>query len=477
MSLELLRESYTFGNLDIVFTPEKLRTCNLEIFNSFPVGDYIKEESFSWRMFNNFNFLLNCYERYIYNKSEKFVQLIDMIKNLIDKYSSYLQIKNIYYTENPKKIEDFFCINVIILYHNIFNKLNIYLKSSSIDASIYNKKIKDFELKFDIFFDNVVPFEDSKWTSKWKIIANNYEIELENVDIYLDSYFKNYNIYYNPFMKKDIQKFNIRLKFLKNNAPSYYDKIKEKILIITEKIFYSFPYKYICNDYRKLLLENENIYQPDMISSKDFSNYHWILSIIPKFLTAYILGMPIVKFDVPGKKILLKKIKELENLGPEKYYKHISEKFNQKNLESFQFDIEIGNAKDDEDILDLCYLKIKDYNQDDIMSVVNENVIHHFSCKEFETIWKKQENPYNREKITNLTKIIENLKFKKRVCKNLILRGLYLELNGTMIDNFNEILENIEKIGTITYTSTRGDLSDVYRPLIEIFLSNNNSFV
>ena len=116
MSLELLSESYTFGNLDIVFTHEKLRTCNLEIFNSFPVGDYIKEESFSWRMFNNFNFLLNCYERYIYSKSEKFIQLIDMIKNLIDKYSSYLQIKNIYYTENPKKNRRFFlhqCNNTI----------------------------------------------------------------------------------------------------------------------------------------------------------------------------------------------------------------------------------------------------------------------------------------------------------------------------------------------------------------------------
>ena len=151
-------------------------------------------------MFNNFNYLLNIYERYILSKDEKFLTLIEVIKKLIDKYCSYLQIKEIYYQENPKKIEDYFCINVIVLYHKIINKLMIYKKSSLLDFTIYENKIQELELNFNIFFDNVVPFEDSKWSSKWKIISSDKETELKNIDIYLDSVFKNYNIYYNISM-------------------------------------------------------------------------------------------------------------------------------------------------------------------------------------------------------------------------------------------------------------------------------------
>jgi len=119
----------------------------------------------------------------------------------------------------------------------------------------------------------------------------------------------------------------------------------------------------------------------------------------------------------------------------------------------------------------LCYNKIKHYNQDDVSSVFNNNIMHHFSCKEFETILKKEENPYNRDKITNLGKIIDNLKFKKKIKKHLLMRGLETDLNGTMYENYLDILENLEKENSsVNYSNHQNDIEQFYRPLLDVFL-------
>ena len=151
--------------------------------------------------------------------------------------------------------------------------------------------------------------------------------------------------------------------------------------------------------------------------------------------------------------------------------------YNKKYLNSIEFETEVGNGKDDEESLDLCYVKIKEYNQDDIVSIFNNNILHHFSCREFETILKKEENPYNRDKITNLRKVIDNLKFKKRIKKTLLTKGLDLELNGSMLENYEEVMEKIQdEESKINYSYTHNEIESFYRPLLDIFINQNINF-
>ena len=55
-----------------------------------------------------------------------------------------------------------------------------------------------------------------------------------------------------------------------------------------------------------------------MIIDKKVSDFRWLFSIITKFLAAYILRIPVIKLDVPGKKLLNEKIKLVEQMGSEK---------------------------------------------------------------------------------------------------------------------------------------------------------------
>ena len=201
----------------------------------------------------------------------------------------------------------------------------------------------------------------------------------------------------------------------------------------------------IYRDYKSLCELEELCFKPQMLESfniKEISDYRWIFGIIPNFLTAYLLGFPVISMDIPSDKNINDFIKLLEEKGEEEYFSYISKKYNKPYLVASEFNIPVGNNLEEE-YTDLCYNKIVHYNRDDIVSLFNNGVVHHFSCKEFETILKKRENPYNRQNYPNLDSIIENLKFKKKVQKNLILRGLEMKLDGTMLENFMELKKNI----------------------------------
>ena len=65
------------------------------------------------------------------------------------------------------------------------------------------------------------------------------------------------------------------------------------------------------------------------------------------------------------------------------------------------------------------------------------------------------------------------MKFKKKMTKNLLMRGLSLDLNGTMLENFLELEQKIlEEHEERDYPVVFQDTDVVYRPLIDIFLNN-----
>ena len=196
-----------------------------------------------------------------------------------------------------------------------------------------------------------------------------------------------------------------------------------------------------------------------------------MLSILPDFLSAYLLGFPVITMDIPGSKNLKFFIEKLENLGVEEYFNFIKEKFNKSYINSISFNINTGNLKEEENIVDLCYNDISDFNQDDISCIFNQDVVHYFTSKEFKTIIKKQENPYNRQFFPNIYKILENLKFKNKVKKSLLSRGLDVELDSTLLENFNEIKEKLSSKSVIHYFPyIENDVDNFYRPLLQILL-------
>ena len=170
-------------------------------------------------------------------------------------------------------------------------------------------------------------------------------------------------------------------------------------------------------------------------------------------------------------------MEKLDSMGETEYFDYISSNFNKKKIESISFKIESGNPIEESEFLDLCYNKIIDYNQDDIVSLLNNNVIHYFSCKEFKTILKKRENPYNRQEFNIFYHILENLKFKNKSKKIFLNRGLSLELNGTMKENFEELRENISKNTSFTGENINSELDIFYQPFINMIFNNNDNFV
>ena len=353
--------------------------------------------------------------------------------------------------------------------------MEIYKENNpAIETYGVKERFKDIILnETDITFDYVTPYDDIKWTSKWKLLSRNKEITFDNIDVYLDSYFKNCNIYYNSTMCNSLKSLGERFTFLRKNAPSYYQIIEKDFFKISESFFNILPYNIIYNDYPKLF--TFNCYLPDLVKSKsvdNISNERFLLSIIPNFLTGYLLGVPVVSMDIPDVKNLDKLINILENKGSVEYFNYIYNRYNQKYIESISFDTETGNGRDEDKIVDLCYNDIKEYNQDDIASIFNNNVIHYFTSKEFKQIIKKQENPYNRQPFPNLAKLIENLKFKNKVRRNLINKGLDVELEGTLLENFEEIKRKISSQDVIHYFPHTESNTDVfYRPLLEILLN------
>ena len=480
MSLDLLKDIFLYGNLDLVYNASDIKKVEFKKFSQYldNITFFKQDKSFIWRFYHNLNFIVNSYEVVLLKEEKKSKEFLDIFSDIIKKIQKITKCKKILPGVQLENIKEYSYILINLLVRKVHTKLQLYERNKD----YFYLKFSEFEADkpFHYYIDYSTPYDYIKWSSSWKLVSRNGEIFLPGIDIYLDSYFKNYNLYYNENMINDIKLLGERIVFLKEYSPSYLEILRKDITNVTEKIYFIFPYNKVYQDYQKILFIDKDIYRSKFVKSEeDFTPIKWIFSILPSFLSAYLLGFPIISLDIPGEKIIKKYIKFMEEKSnPEEYYQWFSENFNKKYLNSIEFETEIGNGMDDNETVDLCYVKIKEYNQDDIVSIFNNNIMHHFSCKEFETILKKEENPYNRDKVSNLRKIIDNLKFKKRVRKTLMIRGLETELNGTMIENYEEILEKVQdQKSNVNYSRVQNEVEHFYRPLIDIFLRNDGSFI
>ena len=336
MSLQLLVQTFIYGNLDLCFTNRLKRNflCSREeiltiLDRDFPEGD----ESSPWRFMNNLIFLVDSCESWIISEKENFSHIIDFMDKFIDICVRKMKITDFKITSRPSRTEDFMILNFKILLNKVYSKLILYkISDVTVKVDPFIVRFSNFLDDDGIYYDNVTPYDEIKWSSKWKLIFQNNEMIIEDVDVFLDSYFKNHNFYYNKTMFGNIRKMSSRLKYLKRRAPNYYSILVSNIRDVSKTFYETFPFRVVFRDYRELLSVDSRVYKKGNQIASD--QKLWMLSILPKFLSSYILGFPVVSFDIPSERTLEKHIEMLSKMGEGEYFKFISESSNGPNIKS-----------------------------------------------------------------------------------------------------------------------------------------------
>lgn len=441
MSLTLFEETFIYGNLELVYKPCDIIKINLvksKLITNITFG-------FIWRFYVNMKFLLYSNQYIILKKLNESKIIFDFLFYHINYYEEKLEIKN-YDLEKNISIKNCFKCIVITLLKDINNNF-LNLSDNNIKEYFYK-----FSYKFKNYYDqNCVihynlPFEDNNWTPNWSLYIDNENITLFNIDMYIDTYFKNNKIVYNLYLKDNIKILYRRLKNLNTYTKIYKKYIFEKLNLITQNLFYSFPLNIIYKDYINLL-EFDNTFIPEIIENKKivYNNENiWILSIIPENIRCYMLGIPIFSSDIisiKNQKNIIEKIKEI---SLDVYLKKIYKK-NKYIINHLLFDLPVGNnTDDDQDFVDISYNNVYKYNIDDIIINFNNGISHIFTCAEFDELSKKKQNFYNREPFKLLEKVNYNLKKKKELVISLNNRHVDLNLNLTLEENFNNLKEILE---------------------------------
>ena len=209
---------FLFGNLGFFYTKLKTR-CFPEILNHVELIDFSKDEGFPWRFYNNFCYLLNHFENSLINNIEDFNLFLDFFVEFTEKVKKCYKIEKITFSENFNSIKNLFSIVVISVSNKINERVNLFLShNNKISVKKYKEKLKNYVSNKSFFFDFVTPYDETKWTSKWKLIMESKEVHFENIDVYLDNLIKHTNFYYNNNMEKTIEKLTERILFFENKC-------------------------------------------------------------------------------------------------------------------------------------------------------------------------------------------------------------------------------------------------------------------
>ena len=470
----LEKEIFLYGNMELYFSLKEIKNINLKYLSTLK---HKYTSCWCWRFYKNFKSILSTKEFDIVNNENSFIIFLDLLHTIISDCVKSKKIKL-----KPLDLEniDYYLVVIYCLLKDVQFKINSYSKHSDV-TNIENKFNNYFSSYISYFvnktiiLDYVSPFEGNSWTSSWKLIYENKEFKLKNIDVYTDTYFYNQNIYYNSNMNENIVAMEKRLYYLKEDAPGYYKEIIQgKLKNLTTKLYNIFPLKLIYKQYIKLIDIDSEIFVPELYKICDKTENSWFFSIMPIYLCGYILGFPIVTCDIPSSKNIKNYIRDFDKLGKEKYYKNISENINKKKMELTVFNIPCGNNVEEGEVLDLILTRVIDYNMDDIMIFFNVGVYHIFTPPEFPNLVKKETNPYNRKPIPVFNNILENMRFRKKVTRYLNNRGVNIKLNNTMKENYEMLLTSFNnEIDDIFQEEDNSNGMDIFNSSFINFLINS----
>ena len=141
-----------------------------------------------------------------------------------------------------------------------------------------------------------------------------------------------------------------------------------------------------------------------------------------------------------------------------RYFDDLEEK-NQDIIKSKMFLDKCANGYESLNITNLLYNPVKSYNIDDVKIIMSNGVYFVFTYPEYDNLIKKEENPYNRDPLpSNFVRYINSYTNDRGIMLSVCgIRGLYLKLDGTMQQNFDELVTNIESYKPNIYETDQDD--------------------
>ena len=476
MTNNLFRETLLYGNLENIFSLRQIKNFNIE-----EIFEIMKEFKLShngiYRYFINFKSILVSKELELIQESNPHKNiLLRMMENIIEKANEMGVFANNTIIINILDYNSIVKVFIYNLLNLLENKFKTHMNDNKSVIKLFNsyfKKLGNTYRNEIIVIDYVTSFENNIWSPSWKIIYKNKSYYMEGIDVFIDNVFLNPNIRYNRLLYFDIKNLDERIIFLKNNTKEYYNNyLKDYTEKLTHHMFSIFPFQAIYYQYYTGIKNHPEFYKPPLLKlldDNDFNKDSYIMSILPPYISAYLLGFPILKCDTPADKNLIINLRKFN----EEYYDNLAQKYTKKIIELNSFGISCGNNTDeDNEYTDINFNRIIDFNIDDICQIFNNGVYHLFTSPEFENILKNESNFYNRSKINILNPIIYNLKFKKKIKRYLTNRGLNIKLQGTLRENYNEIKEEIRN-KNIPEINSNNNLNEenLNNPILNLFFS------
>ena len=206
MSLDLLSETYLFGNFSLIQRDIDLEETVLTIEKSNKnLEKSLELPGWQWRFFNNFSILLELHDKYVISQPVTFLRFFNILEETI---SSLMKILNITDLKEHRysSEKDFFSINSTLILQKIKNKIEVTCSEENLHLEEVTSRIKKLGIiSTDYYYDRTTPYDNFKWNPSWSLIVDQSEIKISNVDVYLDNFFFNSNFQYAENMKGDLE--------------------------------------------------------------------------------------------------------------------------------------------------------------------------------------------------------------------------------------------------------------------------------
>lgn len=438
MSLDLFEQSFCYGNIQDIYDGERNVNVYNKLINAFRKCNKKRNIYSFWNLVKNIKILGG----YLDIEYLKFIsQIFDVLDEIFP--SNY----DIIDFSNPTMIK-VFIINELLYTIDAL----IVTRSISTDVTDYfNKNFHDLLTMIttnNIMTDyNVTSEHFTDWHPSWKICYADNILSNNKIDIYNDNIIMYPKIKYEKNTNNILESVLERLKFLRENAQSYYDFLDGTAVIsrYTQYVFNNYPYYEIYNHYLPILELYDGTYLPQGLDRDNITNMDLLFEILPASFSSYIMGFPVNNIGKLTKDQIRKFSKDIDN-DSKKHFDYIKLK-NNEFINSRIFIRKIGNPIEESLINNLLFTPVNYYNSDDMMILFSNGVYFLFNYPEYNNIIKNQVNPYNRESIEY--KYISSMTFftslKEDMIKTVRKRGLKIDLNGTLEENFEDLLLNIKE--------------------------------
>lgn len=470
MSSQLLIETFTYGNVGLFLKDNKINFDDEDLVQKIvlSIKNSVKEEN------RDLHSIWSIIWNIMINMDINSINYFKFIKTVFD-------ILDTKFESDYTKVE---FDNILTMKCYILNDISYVIDAYSISSfPVKDEILKYYSTVFKTDLEYITSFGiitrynlpgENNWIPEWIINYNYTTIKTSNIDIYLEHLISNPCIYYPSNMNDVLEKMVTRLTFLKSHAKLYYEFLEQYIPNFSLNIFLNYPYYEVAKHYEKLLGLFDNVYIPENVQKEDFKGLGIIFSVIPESLSSYILGFPSISMGSLSQKLVNKFTKDMIK-DTKGYFEDLEEK-NQGIIKSKMFLDKCANGYESLNITNLLYNNVKSYNIDDVKTIMSNGVYFVFTYPEYDNLKNTEVNPYNREKIPlNFISHIRSYTYDKTNILSICgMRGLQLKLDGTMEQNFDELIKNIEIFKPNFYERDQDDnRSNLINTVLNSLLTGN----